>query len=159
MIKVEFWIEHEGCLVNELSRAFPEVKLLCPGGFVVSPSLVEEVIVADGASEDAVERVVEHLRGVDGIRSAEVVERNNGRSFIHITVTKVPEDFCSAVVRRNRCFPIGVEKQEAGQEKWVVGCLHREQADRMLEELGKLGNITHQKITEESWNAILSEVV
>ncbi len=37
MIQVEFGIVHEGCLVNELSRALPEIRFICPGGFVLGP--------------------------------------------------------------------------------------------------------------------------
>ncbi len=37
MIQVEFGIVHEGCLVNELSRSLPEIRFICPGGFVLGP--------------------------------------------------------------------------------------------------------------------------
>jgi len=46
MFQVEFGVAHRGCLVNELSRAFPDVRFICPGGFVAGSS-AEEVIVLD----------------------------------------------------------------------------------------------------------------
>lgn len=36
LYSVEFGIAHEGCAVNEHSRAAPSVRSVCLGGFIVS---------------------------------------------------------------------------------------------------------------------------
>jgi len=60
MFRVEFGLVHRGCLVNEVSQAFPDVRLICPGGFV-DGTLVEEVIVLDNPSEGRVQQVMAYL--------------------------------------------------------------------------------------------------
>ena len=44
MFRLKFGIVHRGCLVNEISRALPDLRLICPGGFILGPNTVEEVI-------------------------------------------------------------------------------------------------------------------
>jgi len=78
--KLEFGIVHRGCLVNELSRAFPKIRLICPGGFILSPSSVEEVFVLDSATEQDLALVVDHLRKSPGITEVKVLVTGHGFS-------------------------------------------------------------------------------
>ena len=43
MCKLEFGIVHNGCVVNELSRTLPDVRVSSVGGFRISPTRVDEV--------------------------------------------------------------------------------------------------------------------
>ena len=155
MFQVEFGIVHRDCLVNEMSRAYPQLRFVCPGGFIVDDSWAEEIIVMDRPGDQDVEMVLAHLQGTSGIDEVELLERTVEKAFIRIVVSKLPKTFCSQAVYRNRCFPIGNELQEGGVEKWTVGCVSREQGEQLLKELTTLGDLTYQSITEVGWQALL----
>jgi len=156
MIKVEFGIVHEGCLVNELSRALPEVRFICPGGFVLGPSRVEEVIIIDQADETAIEAVLAELRQMSGISEAELLEYVGDKAFIRLLATVTPHTgFCSKAIERNRCFPIGMEIQHRGIEHWKVGCARTSDAEQLIEDLKPLGEIKYHSVSEVSWRVLL----
>lgn len=156
MVRMEFGIVHEGCLVNELSRALPEVRLICPGGFILGPSSVEEIIVIDQPGQTDVEAVLSHLRAMAGITEAELLEHTGDRAFIQITVTALPgTGFCSEAVVRNRCFRLGMEIQQGGVEHWKVGCARASDARQLLEDLKSLGELKYHSVSEASWEALL----
>ena len=157
MYKLVFGIVHRGCLVNELSRALPEIRLICPGGFILSPSSVEEVLVLDSASEQDLESVLDYFRKSPGIAEVEVLERLPQQAFIRIRTSTAPKTFCSEAVARHRCFPLGIEIQQRGVEQWKVGCRDRSQAEALVEELKTMGELKHHSISEVSWKALLEE--
>lgn len=155
MFKVEFSIVHQGCLVNELSRDFPKIRFICPGGFVLGPSSVEEVIVLDKPSEDEVQAVLDYLEALPKVVTVELLERTANRAFVRFASTALPEKFCSEVVAKHHCFPIGMEIQQGGLEMWRVGCVERCQAELLLEELKGLGELKHSSISEVRWQELL----
>lgn len=156
MVKLEFGIVHEGCLVNELSRALPEVRLICPGGFVLSPSSVEEIIIIDQASEEKIEVVLDHLHGMAGIAEAELLEHSGDRAFIRILTAVNPDTgFCSEAVARNRGYRIGMEIQDGGLEIWKVAFVRASDAQQLLQDLESMGQIKCHTISEVSWQALL----
>jgi len=156
MVKVEFGIVHEGCLVNELSRALPEVRFICPGGFVRGPADVEEVIVIDQANDRVIEAVLNELQQMVGISEAELLEHVGDKAFIRLAVTVTPHTgFCSKVVEQNRGFPLGMEIQHDGIEHWKVGCVRASDAEQLIEDLKPLGEIKYHSISEVSWQTLL----
>ncbi|MCX6991851.1 MAG: hypothetical protein NT011_01785 [Kiritimatiellaeota bacterium] len=155
MFNVEFHIVHRGCLVNELSRSFPKIRFICPGGFVLGPSSVEELIVLDKPSEAEVQAVLNYLGTSPKVATVELLERSSNRAFVRMVSTALPQKFCSQVVAKHHCFPIGTEIQEGGLEMWRVGCVERRQAEQLLEELEGLGELKHSSISEGSWQALL----
>ena len=155
MFKVEFEIRHEGCLVNELSRALPDIRLICPGGFILGASSVAELIVVDSSSDEDVGAVMDFLEGLPEVERVELLERNDGKAFIYFKSLRVPKTFCSQVVEKNHGFRIGMEIQEDGLEKWTVGCVERSDAEQLLSDLAALGELARQSITEGSWQALL----
>ena len=155
MHKLEFGIVHRGCLVNEMSRALPDIRLICPGGFILGPNTVEEVIAIDRPEQDDIDRVFKLLEAKAGIAEAELLERTTDKAFIRILVSISPDTgFCSQAVARNRGFRIGMELQEGGVEKWTVGCIRRADAEKLVEELRTMGELTYQTIEEVSWQAL-----
>lgn len=156
MVKVEFGIVHEGCLVNELSRALPEIRVICPGGFVLGPSLVDEVIVIDQADDKAIKAVMNELDQMAAIKEAELLEHVGGKAFIRILVTVSPDaGFCSEAVQRNRCFRIGMEIQHQGIEHWKVGCARASDAQQLIEDLPALGEVKYHSVSQVSWQMLL----
>ena len=88
MYKLEFGIVHEGCVDNELSRAVPDVRLVHPGGFIVSADLAEEVLALNNPTDAHVESVLEFLRESNGLAEVELPERTSdtaARSVIFST--------------------------------------------------------------------------
>ncbi|MAE60840.1 MAG: hypothetical protein CMJ49_05715 [Planctomycetaceae bacterium] len=156
MYQIEFGIVHRGCLVNELSRALPRVRMICPGGFILGPKSVEELVVLDRPSEEEVKAVLDHLDESDGIAEAQVVERSADKVYIYFKAIETPESFCSQVVERNRCLKIGMEIQSGGVEQWKVGCVERADAETLIEDMKELGELTYTKITETSWENLLT---
>ena len=155
MFKVEFHIVHQGCLANEMSRAFPTLRFICPGGFIADSS-VSELVALDAPDDEDVQAVMDFFAGRDEIVEAKLLERTADKAFIHYTSSRMPETFCSQVVQRNCGFPIGMEMQEAGLEKWTVACVKRGQAESLLKDLETLGQIQHADITETSWQELLT---
>ena len=51
MFKLEFGTEHRGRVVNELSRALPDLRLVCPGGFHIDADSAEEILALDDPSD------------------------------------------------------------------------------------------------------------
>ncbi len=84
MYKLEFGIVHEGCVDNELSRAVPDVRLVHPGGFIVSADLAEEVLALNNPTDAHVESVLEFLRESNGIAEVELLERTSDTAFVHL---------------------------------------------------------------------------
>jgi hypothetical protein len=143
--------------VNEVSREFPKLRLICPGGFILGKGGVEELIVLDGASDAQTEAVVDYLKARKTITSVELVERGADKAYIMFTnYSSLPKEFCSKVVERNRGFRIGMEIQHEGLETWHVGCADRGNAERMIEEISRLGRLKHSSISEESWAKLLN---
>lgn len=155
MFKVEFEMGHEGCVVNELSRALPKIRLICPGGFILGPSSVAELIVVDNPSDEDVRAVMGFLEALPEIDRVQLLERTGDKAFIYFKSLRMPKTFCSQVVERNHGFCIGMEIQEDGLEKWTVGCVERSDAEQLLSDLEPLGEVTRQTITEGSWQALL----
>ena len=156
MVKLEFGIVHEGCLVNELSRALPEVRLICPGGHILGPSSVEEILVIDQPGETDAEAVLDHLRRTPGVTEVELLERAGGRAFIRLAAGAVPAaGFVSEAVARNRCFRLGTEVQLGGVEHWQVGCARPSDVQQLLQDLEGMGEIKYHSVSEVSWQGLL----
>ena len=156
MFKVEFGIVHHNCPTNQLSRNFPDVHFTSPGGFIVSPGLVEEVLIIDDANDETVEAVMHYLNTTPGYDECEPLERTADRAFIRWRASCTPEAFCSQVVEKNRAFKIGNEVQHEGLERWTVACYTRRQAEQLLEDLKALGEVKIARITETSWVDVLN---
>ena len=155
MFKAEFSIIHRGCLVNELSRNFPEICFICPGGFILGSS-VEEIIVLDKPKEGEVQAVLDYLKTSYKVKTVKLLERDANKAFISFECNTLPEKFCSGIVSGNRCFRIGMEIQHGGLEIWRVGCAERQHAEHLLEELKEVGELKHSLISEVSWNELLA---
>lgn len=158
MYMLSFGIVHRGCIVNELSRALPQLRMICPGGFIVSPSAADEVLVLDHPSDADLEAVLSYAKNSPGIAEAEVLERSSDKVFVRILTCKAPESYCSEAVAKHHCFRIGLEIQEGGVELWNVGCRNRSQADALVEELKSMGQLKNYKITEASWNSLIEGI-
>ena len=155
MFKLEFGIVHNNCPTNQLSRNFPDVHFTSPGGFIIRPGLVEEVLVIDDASDRIVEEVMHFLNNTEGYELCELLERTPDRAFIRWQASCTPEAFCSQVVEKNRAFKIGNEVQHEGLERWTVACFSRDQAEQIVEDLNALGEVKIANITETSWAEVL----
>ncbi len=156
MYKLEFEIVHRGCLVNEISRALPDLRLICPGGFILSPSTVEEIIAIDQPKKGDGERLVDALKRKKGIAEVELIEQTADKAFIRILTSINPDTgFCSEAVHRNRAFRIGMEIQEGGLEKWKVACFRKSDAENLVGDLKKMGELKMHRITETSWQDLL----
>ena len=154
MFKVEFGVVHRGCLVNEVSRELPKLRIICPGGFVRGDS-VEEVIVLDGAGGSEVAAVIKYLEASPKVVEVEMLEQTRGKTFIRFVTTSPPEEFCSRVVEKHHGFPLGMEVQRGGVEMWRVGVARREQAQGLLDDIEALGEVKHASISETSWEELL----
>ena len=154
MFKVEFGVVHRGCLVNEVSRAFPDVRFICPGGFVEGSS-AEEVIVLDNPSKNRVQQVMAYLEASPTVVEAELMERTTDKAFVRFVSISLPEEFCSRVVEKHHGFRLGMEIQKGGVELWRVGCAKRKQAEELLEGLRALGEVKHSSISEASWEEMM----
>ena len=158
MFKVEFGVVHRGCLVNQLSRAVPSVRFICPGGFILGPTSAEEILVLDNPIQQELEAVLDHLERDSGIAECSLLERSGDKAFVRILTSASPgEGYCSEVVANNRGFRIGMEIQQGGLEKWKVGCFERANAEQLLKDLARLGEIKSQSISEVSWQELLGQ--
>ena len=155
MFKLEFGIVHHNCPTNRLSRNFPDVHFTSPGGFILRPGLIEEVLIVDDATDETVEAVMKYLDTTEGYGEFELLERTADRAFIRWRASCTPEAFCSQVVEKNRAFKIGNEVQHGGLERWTVACYSRSQAEQVLEGLKALGEVKVARITETSWAEVL----
>ncbi len=155
MFMVKFGMVHDGCLVNELSRAFPAVKFICPGGFILGPSRVEELLALDQPSDEEIKAVIRHLQNTRGVDQVQLLERTADKAFIYFKASVVPKRFCAQVVEKNRCFKIGLETQHQGLERWTVGCAERKDAEQLVKDLSELGTVVEKSITETSWQLLL----
>jgi hypothetical protein len=158
MFVIKFGIVHEGCLVNELSRAFPKIKFICPGGFILGPSRVEELLAVDRPSDAEVQAIIHHFQNVPGVDQVQLLERTADKAFIYFKASRVPKRFCSQAVEKNRCFKIGLETQHQGLERWTVGCSERKDAEQLLKDLAELGTLVDNSISETSWQMLLEGV-
>jgi len=155
MFKLEFGIIHHHCPSNQLSRQFPELRIINPGGFVLGPNLVEEIAVIDQATDESVADVLQYISETPKYVECELLERTAHRAFIRWRADCIPEEFCSQVVERNRGFKIGMEEQRGGLEHWMVGCYDRQQAEQLVEDLKAIGDVEYSRIHEESWQSAL----
>ena len=156
MFKLEFDIVHRGCLVNEVSRALPDLRLICPAAFVLSPNTVEEILVLDQPTDESLNRLVDHFRHKPGIAEVEILERTADKAFIRIFTSINPSTgFCAEAVQRNCGFRIGMELQEGGLEKWKVACFRKSDVENLVGDLKKMGELKMHRITETSWQDLL----
>jgi len=154
--KLEFRLVHHNCPTNQLARYFPRVHFTSPGGFIVEPGIVEEVLVIDNATDEIVDAVMYFLDTTPGYDEFELLERTSDRAFIRWRASCVPNTFCSQVVEKNRAFKIGNEVQHEGLECWTVACFTREQAEQLVEDLEKIAEVKLCKITEGSWASVIN---
>jgi hypothetical protein len=152
MFRLEFGIEHRGCVVNELSRAVPHVRLICPGGFILDDRSADEVLVLDKPEESDVDAVLDFLGRSDGIKEAKLLERTVDKAFVRILTTVAPDaGYCSEAVEGNHGFRLGYEIQQGGVERWDVGLLGRSQAEALVERLKGMGELKYHRVSEVSW--------
>jgi hypothetical protein len=157
MYRVEFGVVHEGCVVNELSRAVPSVRLVCPGGFIVSAESADEILALSHPTDAEVEAVLEFLSASPAIAESGLVERTPDHAYVHLLSQLAPAaGYCSQVVEKNRCFRLGYEIQANGVEQWQVGCAERSQAEGLLRDLPALGELKYGRITEASWADLIA---
>ena len=160
MFKLEFGIVHEGCLVNRMSRALPNLKIVSAGGFIVNPSQADEILIIEKPTDQNVEAALSFLKNSGEIEVAKELERTDDKSFIRILTTAAPNTgYCSEAVSKNRCFNLNMEIQQKGVEQWQVGCLERSQAEQLVEDLKKMGTLKYHRITESSWNDLLQSPI
>ena len=156
MFKLEFGIVHEGCAVNELSRALPDVRVISGGGFIISPHEADEVLIVDSADDGEVSAVIANLENSPSIDQVELLERTASKAFVRIhAIAGPPQGYCSQVVERNRGFNLGLEVQHGGVEHWKVGCHQHGQAEQLIDDLKQLGELRYARISEASWEALL----
>ena len=156
MFRLEFGIVHEGCLVNRMSRALPDLRIISAGGFIVSPTQADEVLIIENPADEDVEAALSFLKNSGETEAAAELERTGDKSFIRILTTAAPKTgYCSEAVARNRCFNLGMEVQQGGVEQWRVGCMERSQAERLVHDLGEMGELRYHRITESSWTDLL----
>ena len=157
MFKLEFGIVHRGCVVNELSRAMPDIRFVCPGRFHLDADSADEILAFDNPTDDAVQLVLDYLRKSRKIAEVRLLERTPERAFVRLVSSEAPEvGYCSDAVERNRCFRLGYEVQHGGVEQWKVGCRERAQAERLVEDLKGMGELKYHRISEASWEELLS---
>ena len=160
MYKLEFGIAHRGCIVNQMSIALPDVRFVCPGGFILSDGYADEILSLDRPSDGDVASVMDWLKASSGIEELEMVERTGTSAVISILAkAEPPEGYCSQAVERNRCFRIGYEIQQGGVEQWVVGAEKLQYVESLVEELKTMGDLKFTNITQSSWNELIGAVI
>lgn len=159
MFKVKFGVKHWGCLVNELSREFLDVRIICPGGFRTNKGNVdgvEEIIAPFTIKETLIKQIISFLDKDSRVLQVEVLEKNNGFTFIRFTAIVPPEaQFVSDVVTKNKCFRIGLEEQSEGIESWTVGCVLKEDAQKLLAELKTIGELKYGEVIKGSYKELI----
>ena len=155
MYLLEFSIAHEGCVVNELSRAVPNVRFVCPGGFVINENAADEILALDDPTDSDLESVIKFMNESSSVDNFSIVEKTINRVFIYFRSASAPEvGYCSEAVERNHCFGIGHEIQHKGLEQWRVGCKNRSDAEGLVNDLKGMGDLQHHKISEVSWEEL-----
>ena len=139
-----------------LSQSLPDIRFICPGGFVLNDSSAEEVIAIDKPGSTDVQSALDHLKRQPEVAEVELLESTSDKAFVRILTSANPgTGFCLEAVERNRCFPIGMEIQYGGVEHWKVGCYKRSQDDELLAQLARMGELQYQTISEASWQDVL----
>ena len=87
MFKLEFGIVHKGCLVNRMSRALPELRIISAGGFIPGPDQADEILILEDADDDDLDAALGFLRDSGEIAELDVVERTPKRAYIRILTT------------------------------------------------------------------------
>ena len=151
MFKVEFGMIHNNCPTNQMSRAFPHVRFISPGGFELEGSMIEEVAAIHNPSDEDVEAVLAIWATHQGMTSLSFWSAPpSGPSF----VGERPARRKGSAPRRSRGTVVsrsGWETQHDGLEQWTVGCVTRQQAQQLLEDLKQLGEVRFGRITETTW--------
>lgn len=156
MIKIKFGIVHRDCYVNELSRKFPQLRIVCPGGFQTGKKSVEEIIALATKDKREVKAVIDYFNHSQCISKVELLATTRQFTFILLVTRSIPKTgFVSNVVAKNRCFRLDFEVQEAGIEKWVVGCVSRDSADQLLTDLARLGELKYAKVSTVSYGELI----
>jgi len=159
MYRLEFGIAHRGCIVNQLSNAIPQVRFICPGGFILGGGYADEVITLDQPSDEDVAAVMAWFGESPAIEELELLERTSDKATIAILANaEPPQGYCSQAVERNRCFRIGYEIQQGGVEQWVVGAKKLEYAEGLVEDLKGMGDLKYARISESSWLDLVDAV-
>ena len=152
MYLLEFGIAHEGCVVNELSRAVPNVRFICPGGFVINANSADEILALDNPTDSDLESVMDFMNGSGSVADFSVVEQTPDRVFIYFRSAAAPQvGYCSEAVERNHCFRIGHEIQYQGLEQWRVGCKNKSDSDGLVKDLEGMGDLQYHRLSEVSW--------
>ena len=158
--KLEFGIAHRGCVVNQMSKALPNVRFVCPGGFILPDGYADEILSLDRPSDADVVAVIDWLKGSSAIEELEMVERTDTSAVISILAkAEPPEGYCSQAVERNRCFRIGYEIQQGGVEQWIVGAEKLQYVESLVEDLKTMGDLKFSNVTQASWNELTRAVI
>ncbi|MDP6450663.1 MAG: hypothetical protein QF773_07595 [Lentisphaeria bacterium] len=155
MYKVQFSIVGQDSPINSLSKAFPSLEIVSLGGFDLDETSAEQFAAIRPDDADELKAVLEYLATAPGFEGFELLEQTDDQAFLRWQAACAPENFNSRVVQENQCFKIGMEELQNGEEKWTVGCTTEEQAQRLLDELGELGELTSSEISEDSWQLVL----
>jgi len=161
MYTLEFGIVHQDCVVNELSRKYPSVKIVCLGGIVLDPNLsgghtAEEILSIESSNETEILDSIQFLKEHDQIAEISIIEKTTGKTIVRLLASAVPvTGYCSEVVRKNRCYPLGLEIQKGGIEQWLVGSYESSQLDSLLKQLSNMGEIKYKKMSKSNWSDLV----
>lgn len=156
MIKLKFGVVHKDCLVNELSREFSRLKIVCPGGFQTGKKSVEEIIALATKDKRKVKTVIDYLKSRQCVSKVALLKRTGRFTFLLFTTKSIPTTgFVSTAVTKNRCFRLAPEVQEGGIEKWVVGCVSRDCVKQLKTDLAQLGELKYAKVSNVSYSELI----
>ena len=158
---LEFGIVHQDCVVNELSRKYPNVKIVCLGGIVLDSDLsggytAEEILSIESSNETEILDSIRFLKEHNQIAEISIVEEATGKTIVRLLASAVPvSGYCSEVVRKNRCYPLGLEIQKGGVEQWLVGSYESSQLDSLIKELSNMGEIKYKNVSKTNWSNLV----
>ena len=159
MALLEFGLVHDGCIVNQLSRFMPQVRIVAVGGFVLPNGGANEIIALDCPVESEVESALEFLRDSQMIDNVRAIENSDHRVFIHLISNSAPEvGYCSETVNSNLCHKVGLEIQYEGVEQWKVMSTEVSHFETLIEDLKEMGELKYHRVSSKgSWEDLITE--
>ena len=128
MYTLEFGIVHQDCVVNELSRKYPSVKIVCLGGIVLDPNLsdghtAEEILSIESSNETEILDSIQFLKEHDQISEISIIEKATGKSIVRLLASAVPvTGYCSEAELKIDVILLAwkFKKEELNSGLWVL---------------------------------------
>lgn len=136
--RLSFDLAHEGCWASEVSASFPEASFVLRSSVPVR-GYARDIVCVRADSESEKEEIHDFIDTHKSVASCELLDSSGGTAYI--LVEGATQRSVIEAILDHEGFLLAPPRMDAGVEHWSVGLAYKDQAEPLLEAVGRLGTV------------------